>query len=187
MRKNHLLYPLCFTVTMLAAAPVQLMAASNAQMEACKIAALNTPKLHDYPMAALSVRPGKKENHVGFTLKWDGASGKGYCRVTPDGVVKEVKLNKFHGAGSASHPNNNGEYMEQDGFFRDGSGRWRDPSGEVCHSCTPENGFPAAGNHGSNGSEEMDGFYFDRHIGQWRDPDGYICHTCTPENGFPDH
>ena len=31
-----------------------------------------------------------------------------------------------------------------DGFYYDRHmGQWRDPDGEVCHSCTPENGFPA--------------------------------------------
>lgn len=187
MRKSRLLFLLCFTAVIIAVAPAQLMAASTVQMEACKTAALNKPKLRDFPMAAISVRPGQKPNRVAFTIQWDGAKGKGHCQVSPEGHVKEVVLKNFHGAGSASHPNNNGQYLEQDGFFRDGSGRWRDPSGEVCHTCTPENGFPAAGSHGSGDLEEIDGFYFDRHIGQWRDPDGYICHTCTPENGFPDH
>ena len=62
----------------------QLMAASTSQMKACKIAALNQPKLHDLPMAAISVRPGKKANHVGFTVQWDGARGHGYCKVTSE-------------------------------------------------------------------------------------------------------
>ena len=30
----------------------------------------------------------------------------------------------------------------EDGFYFDRSiNMWRDPAGEVCHSCTPENGF----------------------------------------------
>jgi hypothetical protein len=33
--------------------------------------------------------------------------------------------------------------MEIDGFYFDRHiGQWRDPDGEICHSCTPENGFP---------------------------------------------
>lgn len=33
------------------------------------------------------------------------------------------------------------------GFYYDRHvGKWRDPDDEVCHTCTPENGFPAHGN-----------------------------------------
>ena len=32
------------------------------------------------------------------------------------------------------------------GFYYDRHvGQWRDPEGEICHTCTPENGFPARG------------------------------------------
>ena len=165
----------------------QAMAASASQMKVCKPAILNEPQLRDFPMAAVSVRPGNKPNRVAFTIQWDGASGHGYCRVTPDGDVREIKLRSFHrGDGGDSHRDSGG-YVEQDGFSRNDWGQWIDPAGEICHSCTPENGFPAAEGEDSGGSEEMDGFYYDRHIGQWRDPDGEVCNSCTPENGFPDH
>lgn len=36
-----------------------------------------------------------------------------------------------------------GGELEQDGFYYDKHvGKWRDPAGDVCHTCTPENGFP---------------------------------------------
>ncbi len=149
------------------------------QMKACKLAVLEKPKLRDFPMAAVSVYPGNRENHVTFTVRWDGAKGHGNCKVSNDGIVEKVTLKKF----SSGH-NNSGSVTEQDGFFVGGDGKWHDPSGEVCHSCTPENGFPAQKNH-SKGEREIDGFYYDRHTGQWRDPSGEVCHSCTPENGFP--
>ena len=172
--------------TILLAGTSQVMAASVSQMKVCKIAILNQPQLHDFPMAAISVRPGKKPNRVAYTLRWEGASGHGYCRVTPEGDVREIKLKSFHRGGGGGNNLDSGGHVEQDGFWRDDRGRWIDPSGEVCHTCTPENGFPAAEGGDSAGSVEIDGFYYDRHIGQWRDPDGEICHSCTPENGFPD-
>ncbi|MEN8221535.1 MAG: DUF1131 family protein [Pseudomonadota bacterium] len=57
--------------------------------------------------------------------------------------------------------------------------KWRDSYG-VCHTCTPENGFPIP--------VIEDGFYFDPSDNKWHGPNSAdICNTCTPENGFPTH
>jgi len=35
---------------------------------------------------------------------------------------------------------------DYDGFYYDrGVHKWRDPDGVICHTCTPENGYPAHG------------------------------------------
>lgn len=156
-------------------------AASTTQMKACKIAVLDKSQFSSFPMAAVSVRPGSKNNHVRFNVDWEGATGHGNCKVSTDGYVKEVNVKQFKAAGG--HHKDHSGFVEQDDFWRDKSGRWIDPDGEVCHSCTPENGFPAAQ---KKHTKDIDGFYYDRHTGHWRDPGGETCYSCTPENGFPD-
>ncbi|MDJ1173070.1 hypothetical protein [Roseofilum capinflatum] len=56
--------------------------------------------------------------------------------------------------------------------------QWIAPDGGICHSCTPENGFP-------NPPSTQDGFFFLPNDGLWYDPDGYPCYSCTPDHGFP--
>ncbi|MEM8603486.1 MAG: hypothetical protein AAGF24_06575 [Cyanobacteria bacterium P01_H01_bin.121] len=53
--------------------------------------------------------------------------------------------------------------------------QWIGPDGLVCHTCTPENGFPTPPPTQGNI------FYFE---GTWHDQYG-VCHSCTPANGFP--
>ena len=60
------------------------------------------------------------------------------------------------------------------------------PDGYICHTCTPENGFPHPP------ATTNDGFFYLPDLddsntidGNWYDPDGKLCATCTPENGFP--
>ena len=114
-------------------------------MNACKSAVLNKPKFHDLPMAAISLRPGENENHVRFSVRWEGTTGHGNCKVSNDGYVEHVKIQEFHEAQAQHYRSNTGVPNDDiDGFYYDRhSGQWRDPGGEVCHSCTPENGFPA--------------------------------------------
>lgn len=52
------------------------------------------------------------------------------------------------------------------------------PDGGVCHTCTPENGFPIP-------PATMDGFFYLPNEMHWFDDSGELCATCTPENGFP--
>ncbi|WP_457674318.1 hypothetical protein [Thiolapillus sp.] len=110
-------------------------------MKACKTAVLEKPKFHDLPMAAVSVYPGKKKHKVHFTVRWDGLRADGNCKVTGDGYVEKVKVKNFH---DGRLGNRNGYDSEGlDGFYWDRHvGKWRDPKGRICHTCTPENGFP---------------------------------------------
>jgi len=118
-------------------------AVSGAGMRACKMEVLNKSKFHDLPMAAISVYPGKKQNHAHFTVRWDGLKADGNCKV--DGsYVERVNINKFDDNRSGNSDNGNWEHSgDLDGFYYDKhQGQWRDPHGRTCHTCTPENGFP---------------------------------------------
>ncbi len=126
------------------------IAATVSQMKACKMAVLEQGKFHDLPMAAVSVYPGGKESHALFSVRWDGLTANGYCKVKGVSSIKKVKINNFH---DGRYGNNNpaqgssNSMGDMDGFYFDRHiGKWRDPAGETCHTCTPENGFP---NHSS--------------------------------------
>lgn len=118
------------------------MAATVAQMKACKSAVLDHSKFHDLPMAAVSVYPGKKKNHAHFTVRWDGLKADGNCKVSGRDYVDKVTVKHFHDGRTG---NRDGGYDSEglDGFYWDRHiGMWRDPDGRRCHTCTPENGFP---------------------------------------------
>jgi len=116
-------------------------AATVAQMKACKMAVLEKSKFHDLPMAAVSVYPGKKNNHAHFTVRWDGLKADGNCKVSGNDYVEKVKIKSFHDGRTGNSGGYETEGME--GFYWDKHiGMWRDPEGRRCHSCTPENGFP---------------------------------------------
>ncbi len=122
------------------------IAATASQMKACKMAVLEQSKFHDLPMAAVSVYPGGKASHALFSIRWDGLTANGYCKVKGVSAVKKVKINNFndgrYGNNNSTQGSSNNE-NEMDGFYFDRHiGKWRDPQGETCHTCTPENGFP---------------------------------------------
>lgn len=52
------------------------------------------------------------------------------------------------------------------------------PDGGICHTCSPENGFP-------NPPKTIDRFFYLPNEMHWFDPSGVLCATCTPNNGFP--
>jgi len=67
------------------------------------------------------------------TVGGDVLGGRG---SSGQGITQEVKR---------EHSNND----EYDGFYYDEHrGKWRDDRGEICHTCTPENGFPDHASHG---------------------------------------
>ena len=138
-----------FPCAMLLAASFTIMAASVAQMKACEMAVLNKPKFHDLPMAAVSVYPGNKDNHVHFTVRWDGLKADGNCKVDKDDYVEKVNIKQFHdGRQGNSEADNWKNTNDLDGFYYDRhTGKWRDPSGRTCHTCTPDNGFPDHSRH----------------------------------------
>jgi hypothetical protein len=52
-------------------------------------------------------------------------------------VTTTLSLGACAGGGGS-----NDRIYGEDGFYFDRSvNQWRDPDGEICHSCTPENGF----------------------------------------------
>jgi hypothetical protein len=118
-------------------------AVSGAGMKACEMAVLEKPKFHDLPMAAVSVYPGKKENHAHFTVRWDGLKADGNCKVSGS-YVEKVTVKKYKDGRSGNQNGDNWEHSNDlDGFYYDEhQGKWRDPGGRICHTCTPENGFP---------------------------------------------
>jgi hypothetical protein len=120
-----------------------VLAVSTSGMKACKMAVLEKSKFHDLPMAAVSVYPGKKQNRAHFTVRWDGLKADGHCKVNGN-YVEEVNVNKFHDGRSGNRDSDNWEHSgDLDGFYYDKhQGQWRDPHGRICHTCTPENGFP---------------------------------------------
>jgi|GEM_PF-1893655 len=58
-------------------------------------------------------------------------------------------------------------------------GKWIAADGMVCHTCTPENGFPIPPKTKSGG------FFYLPNEKMWYDNNGEACHTCSPSNGFP--
>jgi len=99
-------------------------------------------------MADISVAPSVQARHGALRVDWavstSSESARGFCKVTQGGDVVRVKT-QHH---KTYRKRNNDRY---DGFYYDEHiGRWRDNNGEICHTCTPDNGFPAHG-HGQGG------------------------------------
>ena len=117
---------------------------SVSQMKACKRALVDQSKFDDLPMAAFSVYPGRKQNHAHFTVRWDGLKAEGHCNVGRDGHVQKVKIKQFHDGRTGNSDGGGWEKSDDlDGFYYDSHvGKWRDPDGRICHTCTPDNGFP---------------------------------------------
>lgn len=122
------------------------LAVSGSGMKACEMAVLDKPKFHDLPMAAVSVYPGKKQNHAHFTVRWNGLKADGNCKLSGS-YVEQVNIKKYNDNRRGNRDegyNDNWEHSgDLDGFYYDRhQGQWRDPHGRTCHTCTPENGFP---------------------------------------------
>jgi len=115
------------------------------QLEACKEAVLGESEFQDLPRAAVSVHPGSNSHHISFSVRWEGTTGHGNCKVSSNGYVEHVKITKYHQGQTNHHQGGSGVPQDIDGFYYDrDSGLWRDSSdGRACHTCTPENGFPA--------------------------------------------
>ena len=128
-------------------------AATGAEMKACEIAVLEKPKFQDLPMAAVSVYPGKDAKHAHWSIRWDGLKAEGGCKIGKHGGIASVHVKQLHDNRGKHHEerHKNDKDWERsndlDGFYYDRHvNEWRDPGGRVCHTCTPENGFP---DHGS--------------------------------------
>ena len=103
-------------------------------------------KFLDASMADISVSASIPRKQGGARVDWsvmtEKTSAMGHCRVNKGGNVVKLKVDhhkKYHDSKSGGKSNSD----EQDGFYYDKHmGKWRDPAGEICNSCTPENGFP---------------------------------------------
>jgi hypothetical protein len=101
----------------------------------------------DASMADITATPSTPTRHGSQRVDWsvntDNETARGFCKVTPDGNVVRVKT-EYH---KKYRQSSNDQY---DGFYYDEHmGQWRDNNGEICHTCTPDNGFP---NHGATGT-----------------------------------
>ncbi len=166
---------------MLSAALVTLLGVSgNAHAigeQACEVEI--TGMFPGASMADVVATPSVPMRHGGLRVDWsvttDNETGRGFCKVTKGGDVVMVKT--LHHKTYKKNSSN-----ENDGFYYDEHiGQWRDDSGQVCHSCTPENGFP---NHasvgGDRGSHKSGDIYwdYDRHR---ECPEGFV--NCDGRGG----
>lgn len=110
----------------------------------CKnVVMTETREFQDIPMAGFSVG-GKHHHNVLWSIHWDGQTANGSCKFH-DGHFKgvEIQTHLKHAHHQKKSEHYKGKYG---GFYYDRHiGQWRDPDGEVCHTCTPENGFPRHG------------------------------------------
>lgn len=94
-------------------------------------------------MAAFSVWDGgdKPGGNAKWAVEWDGVGASGTCRVGPGN-------NRVHKDTILKQRDRHKPESEAGGFYYDRHiAAWRDPDGQVCHTCTPENGFPDHGAH----------------------------------------
>jgi len=160
----------CLVVAMPAAA----QDVTPQMMKTCHDSVWDQNEFKDIPNAGISIESGAVKDNgriaVHWRVDWDNKHARGVCVLRPNGELLKFQTHANeadfeHGAGS-------------DIYFDTRSRKWKTDDGQVCHTCTPENGFP---------TPVMDGpFYFDPDIGKWRDSahNGAVCNTCTPENGF---
>ena len=97
-------------------------------------------KFTDAVMADISVSRSIPKKHgearVDWSVQSESITARGFCKVNAGGDVVKLKTlyhKKYNKPGSD----------DQDGFYYDEHmGKWRDPAGDICHTCTPDNGFP---------------------------------------------
>jgi hypothetical protein len=118
--------------------------AGSEQRNLCKSAVMTeTREFMDIPMAAFSMN-GHHHHNLFWTVHWDGQTANGSCKFHNGhfkGVEIQTHLKHSHHQKKSKHYQ--GQYG---GFYYDHHvGKWRDPDGHACHTCTPENGFPDRG------------------------------------------
>ncbi|WP_189474601.1 hypothetical protein [Parahalioglobus pacificus] len=116
--------------------------------QTCKRAVMTeTREFESVPMAAFS-QNGHHHSNLLWTIHWDGQTATGSCKFDDhrfEGVEVQhhLKYSSHHHKHHKDSENYRGRYG---GFYHDRHiGIWRDPDGEACHTCTPENGFPRHG------------------------------------------
>ncbi|MEP1469775.1 MAG: hypothetical protein ABJK20_01300 [Halieaceae bacterium] len=100
-------------------------------------------EFRDIPMAAFSIR-GHHHDNVLWNIHWDGRTANGSCQFHNHQFKSvEVKTHLNHHSKQKQSEHYKGNYGD---FYYDWHvGQWRDPDGKICHTCTPENGFPRHG------------------------------------------
>jgi len=140
---------LCGAAILAGSAGAVADASATQRMEACKVAVLGKSEFRGLPMAAVSVFHGKDKKHPTFTVRWEGLKANGKCKVGDENRVRKVHIDQIHDGRSNNNNYNNSNWNDsnnEEGFYYDCHvNKWRDPGGRVCHSCTPDNGFPRGG------------------------------------------
>ena len=125
-------------------APVTQASMNTEHAARCKNEVMtNTREFARLPMAAFSAS-GHHHHNILWTIHWDGQTANGSCKVH-DGHFKGIDIHTHlkHAHKQKKSDNYKGAYG---GFYYDRHvAKWRDPDGHVCHTCTPENGFPKHG------------------------------------------
>jgi hypothetical protein len=113
----------------------------DSQLRACRDSLAYHSDFKKLPMAAFSVYPGSHEHgNVDWSVAWEGRQANGSCKVTGKGKIEHFKVRYDSGP---VHSEKHHKDHKNGGFYYDRhAAKWRDPSGAVCHTCTPENGFP---------------------------------------------
>lgn len=96
----------------------------------------------DASMADITVAPGVRMSDGTYRVDWSvhlrNETARGFCKTTGDGQ-EVLSLRTLH---HKSYRKKSGG-GKHDGFYYDEHvGKWRDEDGRICHTCTPENGFP---------------------------------------------
>ena len=119
---------------------------SDTQLRACRDKLAYHSKFSKLPMAAFSVSSGThKHSNVDWSVKWDGRHASGTCKVGEGGGIESFNIRRDSRDGKHQSHNQSGSQTMGDFYYDRHVNKWRDPDGRVCHTCTPENGFP---NHG---------------------------------------
>jgi hypothetical protein len=133
------------TATVFIVTPLVTAAEDNVERkQQCKMAVMTeTREFETIPMVAFSLN-GHHHSNILWTVHWDGQSATGSCKYH-DGKFKGVEV---HHHLKLSHQQKQSQHYkgQYGGFYYERHvGKWRDPDGRICNTCTPENGFPKHG------------------------------------------
>ncbi|WP_019503864.1 hypothetical protein [Pleurocapsa sp. PCC 7319] len=109
---------------------------------------------------------GQKNREVSWKL--DSTGRKGTCLFNSNNEFVRIKVSPHE-----LHYKATGAI-----YWNKRKKKWIAPDGGICHTCSPENGFPMS-------PKTQDGFFFLPDDNLWYDPDGHECYSCNPANGFP--
>ena len=143
---NNKMKTLCALALAVATSPTLAGDKQAQRMEkyqACQRAVLEeTAEFAHLPASAISL--SKHNDGIKWHILWDGETANGVC-VFKKKQFRQLKI-KNHLRDSSRQSRGKSYVGAYGGFYYDRHiGQWRDPDGVVCHTCTPDNGFPANG------------------------------------------